>query len=291
MLRMLLRVTLRSAFKRISSRHVDISSLYTKVPSLRQRIPNNVYQTWKKPVLAFRHARSVARFRKMNADYSFSFYDDGQMDEYMNRRFAGHPILKVYNEIQIPTSRVDVWRYCILFREGGIYCDIDSALTVPFCQILDGNPSELISFEGNKWRDLLDLRNYADPAIFLSSPPETITSNLEFPEHVILNWLLCFERESPILAEVIDLIVRHADFFRNREFDNTWKAVIHFAGPLALTQAVWIWMEKTKKRPHQCGIDFRDRGIFKLPGEEYRYTLSEHYTEITHCAIIGSSRH
>jgi mannosyltransferase OCH1-like enzyme len=237
-------------------------------------------------MLSLRHAWALRRFRKLNHDYTFRFFDDEQMAEYMNHHFHGHPILKIFNDIKVPASKADVWRYCILHREGGIYCDIDSALTIPFRELLRDNPSEMISFEDSKWSDGLDRRTYSDPSIFLPGPPDSVRSNLECPDCTVLNWLLCFEKGNPILAEVIDLIVRHADFFREKNFESVLLAVTHFTGPPALTQAVWRCMQKTGIRPSQFGVDFRGHGIFKIPGEEHRYGVSPHYARMSRSTII-----
>ncbi|MGA2478167.1 MAG: glycosyltransferase [Spirochaetia bacterium] len=288
MISALVKNSLRPLYSKVFALRVNISSLYTTVPSLGQKIPNVVYQTWKTPVLSLRHAWAVRRFRRMNREYSFRFFDDDQMSAYMNLRYSGHPILKIFNDIQVPASKVDVWRYCILYREGGIYCDIDSALKTPFRELLRDDPQELISFEGSKWSEGngFDRVTYSDPALFLPAPSDGVRMKLECPDHTVLNWLLCFEKESPILAEVIDLIVRHADFFRGKKFASILHAVTHFSGPHALTQAVWKSVEKTGRRPAQCGIDFCGQGVFKLPGEENRYRDSPHYTELPRSTIL-----
>ena len=188
----------------------------------------------------------------------------------METSYAGHPILKVFREVRMPVLKADIWRYCILFREGGIYCDIKSAASIPLRDLIPANASELISFEGLQWKDLLFPGRYADPGIFLPAPPDSIRSNLEHPDNTILNWLLCFEKGNPILAEVIDLIVRHADYYRGRVFENMSMAGNHFTGVIAFTQAVWMWMKKTGKRPRQCGINYSGHGIWKLRGMDYR---------------------
>lgn len=74
---------------------------------------------------------------------------------------------------------------------------------------------------------------------------------------------------SSILEEVIDIIVRHSFFFKNKQFEDSHLAGVHLTGPLALTQAIWIWMKKTGKRPRQYGIDFSGQGIWRLPGMDY----------------------
>jgi hypothetical protein len=267
-----------------TSIRLNISSLYTEVPRAAGKIPNHVYQTWISPVLPYLHGRKVKRFRKLNHDYSFSFFDDARMASYMASNYAGHPILKVFRDVRMPAEKADIWRYCVLFREGGIYCDIDSALAVPLRQILHDDYSELLSFEGNQWKDILDVGRFADPNVYLPGPPDSIRPNLECPENVVVNWLICFEKGSPILGELITLIVRHADFFRNKKFENVTVAGNHFTGPLALTEAVWIWMQKTGKRPSQCGTDFSGHGIFKLGHMDY--SVSPHHSTMKNLPLL-----
>ncbi len=264
---------------------MDISSLYTEVPQSPGRIPRRVYQTWKEPRLPAVHALGVRRFRRLNPDYSFEFFDDARMAAYMRENYAAHPILDVFERIKIPASKADVWRYCILYREGGIYCDIDSALSIPFRGLLRDDPSELLSFEGNPWSSLMQVGAYADPSLFLAQPPDSVAAGLDYPDHTVLNWLLCFEKGNPILAEIIDLIVRHFAFFDGRQFESVWQAVVHATGPLAFTQAVWRWMERTGLRPAQQGIDFDGRGIFKLPGSGDRYAVSPHYMQMKRTSL------
>jgi mannosyltransferase OCH1-like enzyme len=276
----------KRALKVIYSRlpRVDLRSLYTEVPHASRRIPNHVYQTWISPALPFLVARGIRRFRRMNPDFSFSFFDNARMTEYMESAYTGHPILKLFKDLRMPSAKADIWRYCILYREGGIYCDIKSALKVPIRAVLPDDATELISFEANTWKGYLGVGRYADPGVFLSAPPESIRSRLQHPEHIVLNWFLCFEKGSPILEEVINLIVRHSPFYRGKTFENPSLAAVHFTGPLALTQAVWTWAAKTGKSPGQCGIDFSGHGLWRLFGMDYRG--SPHHSTMSNLPLL-----
>lgn len=282
------RIAFRKLYKAVHPGLVDISFLYSEVPRSPGSIPRRVYQTWKEPALPSVHALGVKRFRRLNPDCSFEFFDDERMASYMRSNYAGHPILDVFERITVPASKADVWRYCILYREGGIYCDIDSSLSIPFRELLKDNPAELLSFEGNPWTELLAVGSYADPALFLPRPPDSVVPKLEHPDNSVLNWLLCFEKGHPLLAEVIDLIVRHFPFFDGRQFESVWQAVVHATGPLAFTQAVWRWMERTGNRPEQRGIDFGGKGVFKIPGSGERYAVSPHYMQMKRTSLTGN---
>jgi inositol phosphorylceramide mannosyltransferase catalytic subunit len=263
---------------------ISIRSIYSEVPRGSGKIPNHVYQTWKRPVLPLLLALEVKRFRAMNLDYSFSFFDDRRMADYMSGNYAGHPILEVFRAARTPVIKADIWRYCLLYREGGVYCDIKSAMTVPLREVIHDDYSELIAFEGLQWKNLLFPGSYADKDILLPAPPHSIRSNLEYPDNTILNWLLCFERGNPILEEVINLIVRHASFYRKRIFDNVSMAGNHFTGVIAFTQAVWMWMQKTGERPQQAGLGYHGHGRWKLRGMDYRE--SPHHTSMRNMSIL-----
>jgi len=275
----------RRFYRLIMPKESDISRLYTQAAPKGNRIPNVVYQTWKIPRLPSLHALGVKRFRKLNPDYGFSFFDDKAMDDYMTGNYAGHPILDVYKAIWVPAMRADIWRYCVLFREGGIYCDIDSALSIPFRELLSENPSEMLSFEGNKWADNLELGKYADPAIFLDGPSPAARKKLDFPENAVLNWLLCFEKGHSILGELIDLIVLHFGFFKDKVFPSVHQVGVHCTGTEALTQAVWMWADKADRRPAQCGIDFKGHGLYKLDDSDARYALSPRFSSFSNTSV------
>jgi inositol phosphorylceramide mannosyltransferase catalytic subunit len=278
----------RHIYELVTPRETDVSPIYFSVPASRARIPNRVYQTWETPLIPSLMARGIRRFRRLNPDYSFSFFDAEARADYMERHYAGHPILTVFRDLKIRTAQVDVWRYCILYREGGIYCDIDSAMGVPLRQIIREEMPELISFERNLWRDTFDPA-YADAGAFMSSPPASARAKFDHPDHVILNWMMCFEREHPILKEAIDLIVHHFSFFQGKRFASALKAIIHCTGPLALTQAAWRWLATSDRRPCQCGIDFNGQAILTLPGSGRRHTVSNpHYVGLGDVVLTRS---
>jgi mannosyltransferase OCH1-like enzyme len=264
-------------YKRLHPHPKSIRKIYTPRTRLGNRIPNVVYQTWKVPILPALHAIGVRRFRELNPEYSFEFFDDSRMASYMDQNYGDQPIGEVFRKLTVPAAKADVWRYCILYREGGVYCDIDSALRTPLRDLLADDPSEMLSFEGATVQASAVWDEFAGPLGFRHRPSNGTVARLQHPENTILNWLLCFEPQHPVLRLVIDRVVAQAPFFRGKEFASMWKAVIHATGPLVLTQAVWDWMDLEPRRPSQAGIDFRGQGIFKLAGSGDRYTTSPHY--------------
>ena len=208
-------IVARHIYELLTPRERDISPVYFNVRASKAKIPNRVYQTWETSLLPSLLAWEIRRIRRLNPDYSFSFFDADARAEYMERHYAGHPILQVFRDLKLRTAQVDVWRYCILYREGGVYCDIDSALSVPLHQVITEEMPELISFERNLWKEAFDPA-YARRDMLMASPPAAARAMLDYPDNVMLNWMLCFEKEHPVLKETIDLIVRHFAFFQGK---------------------------------------------------------------------------
>jgi len=274
-------------YKNTLKKPVDLASMFTQVTPWERKIPNRVFMTWKDTRFSPLHALQLKQFRNRNRDFSFEFFDDKRMNDWMETNFAGHPILEVFHYITVMAAKVDVWRYCILYKEGGVYCDIDSSLTLPLRELLKDDPSEMLSYEGNLWKDNLLVGTHADPGLFWTQPGPNSARLLDLPDHLFLTWFLCFAPGNPILREYIDLLSLHFPFFRDRVFDSVLAGSTHATGPVALTQAVWKSLEKTPNRPGQFGIDFRGHGQYKSYGSEDRLEPGGGYMHLGNMTLGG----
>ena len=60
----------------------------------------------------------------VNSTLGYLFFDDESAAEFIVTEF-GTDILKLYRSCAIPAMRADLFRYCFLFRCGGVYIDAD----------------------------------------------------------------------------------------------------------------------------------------------------------------------
>ncbi len=260
---------------------VDISALFTPAPLDPERlIPNQVYQTWKRPCVDETMARVMTAFRQVNAGFGFHFFDDARMQAYMDEVWGGHDIHGVFTATRHGAARADIWRYCILYERGGVYLDIDSTLKIKLDELPKGI-AELISFETNPLLSQTDPALFPEDARYLAPPPALL-----HPGHLVLNWCLMFCPKHPVLERVIERICRHASRYRGVSFENVAQAIFHFSGPLVLTQAVWDHVE-AGNRIKQAGFDFDGQGLFKIPRAATLYEAAPHYSTARHQAILG----
>lgn len=133
-------------------------------------IPKIIYQTWKTKNLNENCLKIKNNIQKLNPEYDIILYDDKDIDEFIKINFDEF-IYNCYSQLNVGASKADFWRYCILYKNGGIYLDIDSDITSPLSQLIKEDDQCIITREGN-------------PGIFN-------------------NWIMIFEKGHPILARTI----------------------------------------------------------------------------------------
>ena len=71
------------------------------------------------------------------------------MDNFVNDHFKGE-IAECYNKLNIIVAKVDLWRYLILYKYGGVYLDMDSSIEKPLDELIQENDAAIITVEGNQ---------------------------------------------------------------------------------------------------------------------------------------------
>jgi mannosyltransferase OCH1-like enzyme len=139
-------------------------------------IPKNIFQTHK----SLLYVKSKPKlFNAMNSWLKFSnefnhyFYNNAMCDKFIKENFDERTY-RAYTLLPMGVMKSDLWRYCIIYKSGGIYADIDT-----ICNI--------------------------NPNIFISDA-ELIVSP-EFNHPYFCQWTFAAPKDSPILKSIIDLSV------------------------------------------------------------------------------------
>lgn len=236
----------------------SISNLYTGAPRWQRRIPNVVFQTWIKPALGRSHRAALAEFRKRNADFTFQFFSDVDADRFMAESFGDHPIYEVYKSGLFGPLKMDIWRYCILYHFGGVYCDIGKAIGRPIRELIPADASAVIAWE----------RRNASP--FPVSA--TAAATLQHPDKRVINWAMMFAPHHPVMKRVIDGIVDRFPSVRGVPMAEPKEAILRFTGPLWLTECILAAAETGDlEGVTQSGIEFDGSAEWNLPGSYVRY--------------------
>ena len=79
-----------------------------------------VYQTYFKPI-----PEDIVKTNLSNipVDVEYEFYDDDRLESYMSRQPS--EVYERYKNLYYIPWKIDLWRYCILYENGGMYIDAD----------------------------------------------------------------------------------------------------------------------------------------------------------------------
>lgn len=86
-------------------------------------VPLNIFQTWFTLLLPLALNETVADIMTSQPDFKYHLFDDIMMNEYMLSYYPGE-IYQAYDDLIPGAFRADLWRLCVLYREGGIYMDM-----------------------------------------------------------------------------------------------------------------------------------------------------------------------
>jgi mannosyltransferase OCH1-like enzyme len=229
-------------------------------------IPNVVYQTWKTKKLPGQVQAQIDIMKSLNPEYTFNLFDDTEMNSWMEENVPAD-VLSAYKSLQVGAAKADLWRYCILFKMGGIYLDIDSIILSPIHLFVESTDQAVISRESNVG--------------------------------CFLQWLLAFQKGHPILETAIEIATQN---ILNKSSTN----VAILTGPHVFTQAVNkimhpyysiytnLWYQSDEDlntelnttSPIRCkfiGTDFQDHknkrlyALWKMPGADEFYIDNKHW--------------
>jgi mannosyltransferase OCH1-like enzyme len=107
----------------------QLDERYKENKETKLKIPKIIHQTFSDK-MDIEYFETCMINKNMNADYTYKFYNDEEVIDYIQKQY---PIeyLKAYNRIVPKAYKADLFRYLVLYKEGGVYMDCKSSTIVP----------------------------------------------------------------------------------------------------------------------------------------------------------------
>jgi mannosyltransferase OCH1-like enzyme len=86
-------------------------------------IPNNIFQTWHTKELSPLMKQATLQLQNSAKGFNYHLFDDEDCRVYIENNFPSD-VVDAYNSLVPGAYKADLWRYCVLFKHGGIYIDI-----------------------------------------------------------------------------------------------------------------------------------------------------------------------
>ena len=163
-------------------------------------VPARLVQTWK--TLDLGALAPIARtWREWNPGFAYTLFDDAACAAFIDR--FGARVASAYARIGPGAFRADLWRYCELYANGGVYVDVDTACLGSVYAVLD-------------------------PAATLAVPVDLDPTNL-------FNAFVAAAPEHPVMRMCIDAVVENVEA-------NKPQFGLGFSGPALLGACVAAYL-------------------------------------------------
>lgn len=172
----------------------------------RQKIPKVIYQTWhsSESNLNISTKNDLLMLKKLNPDYEYQYFLDEDIERFVYDNYPGE-ISDCFDKLNLMVGKVDLWRYLVLFKNGGIYLDIDSRANISFSKLIKKDDDAVITFE-----------NYLGTNLFSQ-------------------FALIFNKNHPALKKVIDIVIENIKY---NKYPNN---VIDMTGPGAFSKGIKLY--------------------------------------------------
>ncbi len=178
--------------------------------------------------------------RLLAYDFDHYFVITEERADFIRENFSKE-IFEAYSRIQIGAAQADFWRLLVLYREGGVYMDIDAHLVWRLSAIVTPEKTELYLMNRAK-----DLTNY-----FIAS-----------------------EKDNPNLKKMIDLVMKNIE-------ENTLTNVFDLTGPGILNQVLDLKTAPTTYFRYTCNQGSFTNDYFQYVDKpEGKWTTAQHKIDI-----------
>jgi hypothetical protein len=99
-------------------------------------IPKVIYQSWGTKKLNPLMSKNVEHLKSLNPEYEYKLYDDSDCRKFLLDNF-GVNYADAFDAIIPGAFKSDLWRYAVLYVNGGVYLDMDIEALCPFRDILN----------------------------------------------------------------------------------------------------------------------------------------------------------
>ncbi|MER3382683.1 glycosyltransferase family 32 protein [Pectobacterium aroidearum] len=117
------------------------------------KIPKKIHQIYTKGIheLPKEILASIKELKERNPDWEYFFYDERNIIEYIDKHY-GKEILNIYSSIdpKYGAARADLFRYLLIYIEGGVYLDIKSSCSIPLDKVIKEDCEILLCSWDNK---------------------------------------------------------------------------------------------------------------------------------------------
>jgi mannosyltransferase OCH1-like enzyme len=238
-----------------------LPSVEAPVLEFENKIPRIIHQTFRYKELKPEFLANIAEMKELNPGWDYRYYDDDAVRDYISLNY-GSKFLEYLDALNLKygAARADLFRYLLMYKEGGVYLDIKSRMSRPLNDVLQSSDRFLISQWKNNWGiGYKELRH--------------------IPGGEYQQWFIIAAPGHPYLKSVIDAVVRNIASYNPLRHSVGRSAVFRITGPIAYTLAI---VDIKDQHSHRMVDSELDLGLYYTfyPKYEHQAALEGHYSQV-----------
>ena len=256
------------AFEIRSSLNQDGDFDFIEKKDVGNNIPKVIHQTYYNKTLTPEILENINYLKSMNPDWEYRIYDDIDIINYINIYYP--ELVAIYNKINpaYGAARADIFRYLLIYNEGGVYLDIKSSLNKPLKEIITPDDRYLLSY----WQNGPDA----------PYPQAGLHACISNPFGELQQWHIVAVKGHPFLKAVIENVCNNIQNYNPLMHDTGGWVVLNITGPIAYTLAIEPHLHEHSHRlvrnNSELGLIYsifesKNKGINHLQLGKKHYTL------------------
>lgn len=115
-------------------------------------IPKILYKTgkWEEKDLPKEYKSIFTQIIKDNPGYKIKYYDNKLCRKFIRDNFS-QDVLIAFDTLKPGAYKADLFRYCILYKNGGVYGDLPQEYLVPLSELIDNKNDTLVLAKDCNW--------------------------------------------------------------------------------------------------------------------------------------------
>lgn len=123
----------------------------TSGPSIINGVPLVLYQSWGTHTLPRGMVNNLHTVLDSNPQFDYYLFSDEECRMYIKDNFPTE-VVEAFDSLRPGAYKSDLWRYCILYKKGGVYMDIKCKPLIPVTQLIEIQPIVLVKDHINQER-------------------------------------------------------------------------------------------------------------------------------------------
>jgi hypothetical protein len=106
-------------------------------------VPTVIYHSWHSNKVPPKMRENIFKLLNMNPEFEYYLYSDESSYKYIQENFPKE-VLDTFEGLKPGAYKSDLWRYCIMYKKGGVYMDIKYYTLEPLKDIISKSPTVFV---------------------------------------------------------------------------------------------------------------------------------------------------